>query len=379
MKRNMKQCSKKLYILILLVLAVLMAAGCKEELKQIAIAPYISLEVEGLSGRADAVVSLDTQGIYIALAGEDASTEAKSVYKNFVDSLQVSADKLTAISNNDVITVTVTYNADIAEELGVSVTDFIKNITVSGLDEGTEIDVFKDLKLIVSGVAPYAFLTYENCSEDPYIKSLKYELTGDISNLSNGDKITINCKIDPKTAELYYYYTDITSMEYIVEGLDSYVYSSADIDYNVINEIAAECAQVIYDATDDTTTRMMYIVSGNTNYLYQDNNEWVDSLKLNQVIFMNKTTSVTGIPENRFYYVFKAGISNHNYYEEAYFIFEYSNAVLAADGTFMIGKNNPELRYVCGQDFDTLYNELIRDYNMYYNSIILDGVTWTQN
>ncbi len=374
----MKSSSRKICVAVMLMFVVIMAVGCKSDRKQLSIAKYIMVNVEGLSGRATAKVYLDTQGIYSSLAGLDASQTEKDVYKGFVESLNVSASGLEQLANNDVITVTVTYDAELADELKLSVTDFIKNVTVTGLNEGTEIDVFKDLKLIVSGVAPYAFLTYENCSQDPYIKGLEYEIIGDVNNLSNGDKITIKCNLDPKTAELYYYYTDVTSMEYVVEGLDSYVYDTADIDYNILNEIAAECAQVIYDDTNDTTTRMMYTVSGNTNYLYQDNNEWVDLLKLNQVIFMTKNNGSIDSAENRLYYVFKAGVCNHNYYEEAYFIFEYANAIVAADGTFMIGRNNPELRYVCGVDFDALYNELTRDFIAGYNAVILDGVVWSE-
>ena len=48
----MKLGNKRIYILMLLMFVIVMAAGCKAELKQIALDQYIKLDVEGLSGRA---------------------------------------------------------------------------------------------------------------------------------------------------------------------------------------------------------------------------------------------------------------------------------------------------------------------------------------
>ena len=197
--------------------------------------------------------------------------------------------------------------------------------------------------------------------------------------MKNGDVITIDCKIDAKTAELYYYYTDVTSMDYTVEGLDSYIYDSSQLDYSVLADIADECAEEIKAATDDTTTRMLYRLTGNSNYLYQDNNEWLDSLKLNQVIFMSGHGDGSSQYENIILYVFEVTVANNYYSENGYFIFEYTNAVRNGSGEFMIGRNNPELRYVCGQDFDSLYNDVMQNTQVQYNSELLEGINLEEN
>ena len=45
----------------------------------------------------------------------------------------------------------------------------------------------------------------------------------------------------------------------------------------------------------------------------------------------------------------------------------------------MIGRNNPELRYVCGQDYDTLFNEIMQNTEVQYNSEVLEGVKLEEN
>ncbi len=370
---------KKIKIGIVMLLGAMLLSGCSVGKKNISISPYILIDVSGLSGRAGAVAYIDTAGIYNALAGSDASQEKKDEYRSFVDSLELSCDKLDKLANGDVINMTVTYDNEEADRLKLNVNDFVKSYQVEGLDEGQEIDVFKDLEVEVTGIAPYAFVTYTNNSTDPYIKNLEYVIEGKTAGLENGDVITIRCMIDEKTAELYYYYTDVTTMNYTVEGLDTYIYDSSQLDKEVLSDIAAQCADTIRSETDDTTTRMLYRLTGSSNYLYQDNNEWVDNIKLNQVVFLSRSAQGASPYENVILYVFEAAIANNNYTEYGFFIFEYTNAIRSGDGEFMIGRNNPELRYVCGLDFDELYNDIVKDMEYQYSSQLLEGITLEEN
>lgn len=364
------------YICIMLLAGMAVIGGCSAARKKLSISPYVLVDVKGLSTRAQATVYIDTEGIYNALAGIGASREERAVYDGFVASLSVNADKLEKLANGDAVNVTVTYDAQLAEELSLNVSDFIKTVEISGLNEGYEIDVFKDLEVIVTGTAPYAFVTYNNKSDDPYISKLEYVVESKTSGLKNGDVVTIRCMLDADTAELYYYYTDVTTMSYIVEGLDTYIYDSAELDSDVLCDIAQECAQVVYDDTNDTTTRMMYKLTGSSNYLYQDNNERVDALRLSRVIFLSRSNEGASPYENIILYVFEATIANHYFSENGYYIFEYTNAIRSGNGEFMIGRNDPHLRYICGQNYEELYSELIRDIEYQYSAVTLDSVTY---
>lgn len=370
---------KKFKYVLLLIAGLMLLCGCSVGRKNISMSPYIMTNVSGLSGRATATIYLDTKGIYNALAGADASDADKAKYDTFVSSLGLTCDKVDKIANGDTLNVTVTYDEAVADQLKIDVNDFVKKVDVAGLEVGQEIDVFKDLKVEVTGTAPYAFVTYTNNSSDPYIKNLEYAIEGKTSGLKNGDIITIRCKIDAKAAEQYHYYTDVTSMSYTVEGLDSYIYDSSQLDYAQLNDIAAECADEIRKATDDTTTRMLYKLTENTDYLYQDNNEWIDSMKLGKVIFMSGRGDGSSKYENILLYVYEVVIANNFYAEKGYFLFEYTNAITNGNGEFMVGRNNPELRYVCGLDYDTLFNEIMQNTEVQYSSEILDGIILEEN
>lgn len=365
----------KIKCLCFVLLCAAALGGCSSGKKQLSVSPYILINVSGLSGRASATIYLDTAGLYTALAGVGATAEDRAVYDEFISSFRIEADRLSELGNGDRVTVTVTYNAALAEELKINVTDFVKSVEIAGLDEGYEIDVFKDLTVEVTGIAPYAYASCDNRSSDPYISGLEYTIEGKQDHLENGDVITIRCSFDPEEAALYYYYTDVTTMDYTVEGLDSYIYHATDLDYDVLNDIAAECAQVIRSETEDTTTRMMYMLTGSSDYLYQDNNEWVESLKLNQVIFMSRKSPGNSAYENIIYYVFQAVIANDNYYEDGYYIFEYFNAIRSGSGEFLMGRNDPAKRCRYGVDFNELYSELTRDIEYQYSSVMLDNIT----
>lgn len=360
---------------IFLVLAcILLLTGCDVGKKNLSVSPYILTKVTGLSGRADAKVYLDTEGMYIALAGIDATAEQRAVYDDFIKSFGVTTDRLEGLANGDRIVVTVTYSQELADALKVNVNDFIKSVEVSGLTVGEEVDLFKDLEVSVSGIIPYAKLTVTNKSTHPYISQLTYQVNGDTTRLKNGDVINISTDYDAKTAEGYSIYTDVYEMDYTIVGLDQYIYDKSLLDTFALSEIASECADTIVSETEDTTTRMLYKLTKVTDYLYQDNHERVDSINLNQVIFLSRDVEGTTEYENVIYFVFEAKIANTNYSSTGYYIFKYTNGIYGGDGKFYIGTNNPELRYVCGTNFDELYNELVGDSLVLYNSDIVEGV-----
>ena len=373
-----KKNRKHVYYILICVFAfsILLMTGCKKRITNVSIDSFILHKVDGLSGRADAVTYLDTNGIYTKLTSlhKKIKPEQEEGYRKLVDSMSIQTDRLTNLANDDVITVTVTYDTQLAESLRINLTDCVKNITITGLDVGTEIDVFKDLKVYITGTAPYAFASYSNESENPFIKNLSYEFVSDVTNLENGDIVKIKCNLDADIARQFLYYTDVTEKEYTVEGLDRFIYDQKEIDREALNEIINECEATIKAETDDTTTRMLYRLTGNSNYLYQDNNEWVDYISTESTnhIFLSKKPGSDAVYENIIILVFAVGLKNNYYSEDGFFLFQYTNGVLTSDGKFMIGRNNSELRYVCGTDFGSLYDELTGEIIHQYEAVFIE-------
>lgn len=360
----MKRLYKILFLMVVMAMGAVMA-GCNIGHRDIALANYAIINVDGLSGRANATLIVDYDGIYSNLVNSDKDGNGKDYYRTFVDSLKYSLDKYEQISNGDKITLNITYDNAEAERLKLNVSNIISAKDITELAEGTEIDVFRDVELIIDGVAPYAKVTYVNNSTDPFISKLTYEIIGNTQNVSVGDKLTLKCNYDSKDAELFYYYTDKLTMDYVVDGVDSYIYDANQMDLKLIGDIAKACADTIETETLDTTTRMLYTLTGSSNYLYQDNHEKVDKIELIRVDFFAKKGMVSGEDENATLLIFYAVISNSNYTEDGYFIFKYQNALVSPEGTLYMGVNSPELRYICGQDFDALYAEISREYAPY--------------
>ena len=57
--------------------------------------------------------------------------------------------------------------------------------------------------------------------------------------------------------------------------------------------------------------------------------------------------------------VFKSNISNGASTLDAYFIFEFSDIVISADGKFEIADTDLNTRYVCGINYNELYGKVI--------------------
>jgi hypothetical protein len=116
----------------------------------------------------------------------------------------------------------------------------------------------------------------------------------------------------------------------------------------------------VCEDTENTEDRMLYRLTGNTNYLFQYNKEWVDDISAMQVILCTPMSyENSGVKKNIIYVVLQAVVANSDYSEEGYFFFEYENGILSGDGTLYINHANPQQRYSCSSEYEELYNLLI--------------------
>ena len=345
-------------LIILIILIILKAAVFSED--KLSLARYAIVTIEGLNNRAGAEVYLDDVGLYNALAGKNASEEEKDKYKAFVDSIRITLDKKENLSNDDVINVKVEYDEAIAKELGIIIELDNRNVKVDNLKEGSELELFKDIKLITGGTSPYVYVTYINESEDEYISKLEYKIDR-TSGLSIGDEITITCMLDEKAAAKNGYYSDVTEKKYTIVKADKYIDSSDELDMKVIESLSEDNIKVIIDETDDTTYRMAYKVTGNNEYLYRDNNEKAVGFEYYGTVLANNITGFEQKYENYVLVFYKGNIALPTYtteedpyeYIEAYFCFVYYDAILTRDGEFLLATNEPENRYVCGGSYES--------------------------
>lgn len=335
---------------------------------------YIIVSINGLNGHASSKAVLDDIGVYSALAGSDATEEEKAKYTDFVNSIKYTLDNDTDLSNGDTVKVNVTYDEQLADNLDVNIGSTSKNVEVSDLEDGEELDVFANIQVIISGVSPFVYVSYQNNATDEYLASLKYEFSKS-SNLSAGDTITITCLIDEDKAAEKGYYASKTQMDYTIQDVSTYVSTEEQLDKTLLNSLAAENLKTIKSQTEDTTFRMLYKLTDDRNYLYQDNNESVDKMDLYKVILASKKGSTETENENYIFLIYSGTVSNWTYTENAFFCFQYTNAVVLADGEFSMATDNPEQRYTCSTTYDGLYNMTIKELENDFDLTEINGIS----
>lgn len=325
---------------------------------------YVTVTVSGVNGRGKATVSLDEVGLYAALAGSEATAEEKAVYHDFVESVSCFVDRDEYLYNEDEIVVTADYSEKQAEKLGIRIVKTQRTQTVAGLTDGTKLDLFADLQIITSGTSPFITLTYANQSENAYLKSLEYTISR-TAGLAIGDTITISCSADETSAAAQGYYFDMTEMEYTIQTADYYINDPADFPKDVVMSLAEEDIAAVHAATEDTTTHMVYQVTGNRSYLFRDNNEQATGFAYYKSEMAYNATGYELEHENYLLIYLKGQIALPTYtddedpydYVDAYFCFLYSDAIMTTDGEFLMASNDAGERFVCGASYEDCLQE----------------------
>lgn len=339
---------------VLIVIKVRMSSDDK-----LILARYVLVTFDGFDGRAGATAVLDDMGLYSALAGSGAGEEEKLKYEDFVKSVTYRLDKTQGLKNGDELTVEVDYDESIAHKLKIKADKMPRTVQVSGLETGTELDVFAGLKIITGGISPYVYVTYSNESDNKYLASLEYEISR-TSGLAIGDEITIRCNIDRNAAKGQGYYFENSEMTYTIEQADKYIDNPAELDMEVLDGIVKENIEVIAEEVADTTKHMSYEVTGNMNYLFRDGNEEAKDFKLHKAVLACNASGYEQNHENYvlFFYNGKVAMPLYNNtedpyeYLDAWMCFIYSDAILSREGKMSMATNDPQLRYVCGSSYD---------------------------
>lgn len=157
-------------------------------------------------------------------------------------------DKTEGLSNGDVITLSATWDKDIAKQTGLNIKGKDKKIKVEGLPDGVEVDLFKDVKLEFEGASPYLKVIVRNESSDPFIRTVNYSVSAvnpEINYFRNGDTVIVNANYNETTAENNFCIIKQTKKEYKLEGVDEYTTKYEDIDEETLQKIQEQAKSLI--------------------------------------------------------------------------------------------------------------------------------------
>lgn len=361
-KKEHKNINAKVLLLTIGVLiaitAVLLFVFMDRGRGQINMSDYINVSFGGADGAGTVSCSVDTKKLYERLAGNEKNAVIIRNIDTFVDGISASADATDKLSNGDKVTISVLYDRSLADKIGCRVAGAKFAAEVSGLGDGSVIDIFSNVEVVVAGISPDAYANVLNKWQDDRLKNIAFTLDK-ATGIKAGDVITVTCEASAEELAEQGISIAESRKQFHVDRVACYADSVQALDMNVIDNIIGECKDAIKTETEDLTFRMLYKASKDSSYLFQYNNEWVNSTELVDALFLYRLDNHDVTHANYLDLVFKSNISNGASTLDICFIFEFSDIVISADGKFEIADTDLSARYVCGVNYNDLYGKVI--------------------
>lgn len=227
---------------------------------------YATVELDGYNTYATVSVTTDDVAIDALL------TKVKSDYENaffhnrhpqdadylkFRQSLSFEADKTNGLANGSVVTVTGSYDEELAKTLKIEVNSTQKQITVGGLATAAKVSkeqIFEDLEVSFSGVSPSLQVYMSNKSVHPFVSRVGFQIIDPKEEYSVGDIIRIKANYSEELSRETQYIADLSSdeciKEYAVESETEYLSSAADLPQYLLDEAVDAGKKAFVDANE---------------------------------------------------------------------------------------------------------------------------------
>jgi len=242
-----------------LLLAIIIVVIIILQPKKVDVSKYVNIDYSGYDGYATADVYLDEWGLYAEIM--EAKGKRNFDYSDLedytdllgkgvtiavaMDTIELTLDKEENISNGDVITATITYDNEIANEVDIEFVGETVSITAGGLETVHEVDPFEGLTVTFTGISPYGYVEYEYTGSDSYVESYYFSVDK-YNNLKNGDTVTIKYDTTDENTMWSGYVATVKEKTYEVTGLQEYVAAYADINEDFITKLKGETEDTIY-------------------------------------------------------------------------------------------------------------------------------------
>lgn len=224
----------RLILLSVIITAItVIFAGCNEI--EINVKDISEFSLTGINGNGTVSASFSRSKADTVITSD--MDKAKTL--KAMESLQyeVTGGKNGKLKNGETITINITCDESLEKEAGIKFSNTAFVYTVDGLNEGTVIDPFKDIKISFTGTAPNAQLKIDSTKCDEFIRKYVTFKSEPATGFYNGDKIKIIAVCDKNTLLAKDYMLSSEEKEYIAEGLSEYAKSFKDIDRKEVNNL----------------------------------------------------------------------------------------------------------------------------------------------
>ena len=250
-----------------------------EEFSSMDLSKYIKLKYEGFNKYATAEAELDS-----SLADE----VGKDVFKDLQRQIRLTVKDAEKLENGDNVEVQVEISDKWLKENGLELKSKTVKIEVEGLEDATEVDAFKDMKVNLTGMSPSISLTISNESTDEFLKTVKFSASKS-SGLSNGETVKIEATDwDKEIAEKKGLALKETTTEYKIENQAAYVSKTSEISTEVKNQLKSsfiekaksKAAETHWYVSEGDKTAGGHYIRNNTDYKYVTVEDYDQDLKL---------------------------------------------------------------------------------------------------
>lgn len=163
----------------------------------------------------------------------------------------------TGLSNGDYVTVTCTYDEELAEKIKLEISGNSRMFAVSGLPVVTAIsvdDVFANLNVKFEGVSPGLTLELENNSTNPLVSQMIFEVMDPKDYYVSGDTVKVHAIYTDAMVMDSKYIVDVPQeeciREYVAESDSQYVTNVDDIPLSILTEAVEQGKKAFKDANE---------------------------------------------------------------------------------------------------------------------------------
>ena len=171
--------------------------------------------------------------------------------EHLADSIKITADPDSNLSNSDSVELVVAYNKELAKKCKISLKATKFNYSVSGLADLQEYDPFANISIEFSGVSPHMSATISGDGTDQLGGYYSLNKSDDIAI---GDVITVSYSLTEDEANSQGYTLASTSKDITVSEGAKYLDSANEVDEDVLQKMEAAASDTVnaYTASSDT-------------------------------------------------------------------------------------------------------------------------------
>ena len=370
---------------VLLVLTIIftllfscLLTGCTKT-KTLDLMEFATVNFSGVDSKGTANVSVDWSAFENTIAAEIADEgEQFGALLDLESNIGYALDKTAGLSNGDTVTLTVSWNEEVAKKYGFSFKGEDRTFTVEKLQEAVEIDLFADIYVDFEGVSPDLSVKIRNTSKDPFIQNVRYTAEPDYM-VAEGDSITVKATYLQSNADKYGYIPISDEKTYVVENVDKYISDFNQIPEDILAQMDQQARDVIESKLVDFGDCLFHLhPDDNTSSAYYDHTSVkIDSIQLKEYQFFKlKDGAAIGWNDvyNSIFLVYEIKATD-NAAPDGFVVYlpvYYSNMILCDTGDFNVILTDAYITSAKSNSYDSLYRNTVSYNKANYNYTIIE-------